>query len=81
VEPLEIQLARYRRVTWALALVSGTMSLMFLTLFSAFGRPDIGLLVAGFLFVPVGLFPWIGYARLKRRAGAYLAERAKLEVE
>jgi hypothetical protein len=81
VEPLDVQLARYRRVTWVLTLVSGAMSLMFLTLFSAFGRLDIGLLVAGFLFVPVGLLPWIGYRRLKGRASAYLAEQSRFEVE
>jgi hypothetical protein len=32
VEPLPDQLARYHRMTWALTLVSGTISLMFLCL-------------------------------------------------
>jgi hypothetical protein len=81
VEPLEEQLARYRRVTWTLTIVSGAMALMFLTLFSVFSRPDIGLVVAGVLFLPIGLGPWLGYWRLKRRAAAYLAERAAMEEE
>ncbi|MGC8640131.1 MAG: hypothetical protein ACP5XB_09680 [Isosphaeraceae bacterium] len=81
VEPLEEQLARYRRVTWSLTIVSGAMALMFLTLFSAFSRPDIGLMVAGLLFLPIGLGPWLGYWRLERRAAAYQAERAAMDAE
>ncbi len=81
VEPLEEQLARYRRVTWALTLVSGTIALMFLTLFSAFRRPDIGLAVAGILFVPSSLVSWLDYRRLERRAAAYQVERAAMEAE
>jgi multisubunit Na+/H+ antiporter MnhB subunit len=81
VEPLEDQLARYRRTTWALAVVPGIIALMFLTLFTVFGRPDIGLVVVVILFVPMTLFPWLGYTKLKRRAAAYLAERARFEDE
>jgi|GEM_PF-971582 multisubunit Na+/H+ antiporter MnhB subunit len=81
VEPLEEQLARYRRTTWALAIVPGIIALMFLTLFTVFGRPDIGLVVVVILFVPMTLFPWLGYTKLKHRAAAYLAERARFEDE
>jgi multisubunit Na+/H+ antiporter MnhB subunit len=81
VEPLEEQLARYRRTTWALAIVPGIIALMFLTLFTVFGRPDIGLVVVVILFVPMILLPWLGYTKLKRRAAAYLAERARFEDE
>ena len=81
VEPLEEQLTRYRRTTWALAVVPGIIALMFLTLFTVFGRPDIGLIVILMLFVPMILFAWLDYAKLKRRAAAYLADRARFEDE
>jgi multisubunit Na+/H+ antiporter MnhB subunit len=81
VEPLEEQLERYRRTTWALAIVPGVIALMFLTLFTVFGRPDIGLIVVLILFVPMILCAWLGYTRLKRPAAAYLADRASFENE
>ncbi len=81
VEPLEEQLTRYRRTTWALVVVPGIIALMFLTLFTVFGRPDIGLIVIVILFVPMIVCAWLGYARLKRRAAAYLADRARFEDE
>ena len=81
VEPLEEQLTRYRRTTWALAVVPGIIALMFLSLFTVFGRPDIGLIVISILFVPMILCAWLGYARLKHRADAYLADRASFEDE
>lgn len=81
VEPLEEQLSRYRRVTWTLTIVAGTIALMFLTLFSVFGRPDLGLVLAGLIFVPTGLGPWLGYRRLERRTAAYQTERAAMEAE
>ena len=68
-------------MTWGLTLVSGTIALMFLTLFSVFRRPDIGLVVAGLLFVPISLVSWLDYRRLERRAAAYHAERAAMEAE
>ena len=52
VEPLDEQLARYRRVTWALTAVPAIIAVMFLGLFTAFGRPDIGALVVVILFGP-----------------------------
>ena len=76
VEPIEEQLARYRRATWGLTIVPGLIALAFLTLFTVFGRPDIGLVVIGILSVPIIMFSWVDYLRLKRRARAYLAERA-----
>ena len=42
VEPIEEQLERYRRVTWALTAVPAIIAVMFLGLFIAFGRFDIG---------------------------------------
>ena len=80
-EPIEDQLARYRRATWGLTVVPGLIALTFLTLFTVFGRPDIGLLVVGILFVPIVVFSWVDYLRLERRATAYLKERAGFERE
>jgi hypothetical protein len=81
VEPLDEQLARYRRVTWALTAVPAIIAVMFLGLFTAFGRPDIGALVVVILFGPVILFSWLGFKKLERRANGYLAELARFESE
>jgi hypothetical protein len=81
VEPLDEQLARYRRVTLALTIVPGVIAAMFLALFAAFGRPDIGLVVIGVLFVPIIAGSWIGYLRLRWRARAYLKELAAYQEE
>ncbi len=81
VEPIEEQLDRYQRVTWALMMVIGIIALMFLALFSVFERPDIGAVVVCLLFLPMIAFAWLGFRRLERRAAAYLAERAAYERE
>ncbi len=81
VEPLDEQLARYRRVTWALTAVPAIIAVMFLGLFTAFGRPDIGTLVVVILFGPVIAFSWLGFKKLERRANAYLAELARFQSE
>jgi hypothetical protein len=74
VEPLEEQLARYRGVTWALTLVPAFLAMFFLTLFTVFGRPDIGFVVDAILLLPIVVGAWLDYALLARRAGRYLAE-------
>jgi hypothetical protein len=76
VEPLEEQLARYRRVTWALTVVPGILAVMFVMLFGVFGRPDIGLVVVAIVLLPIALGAWFDYARLAHRAGCYQAELA-----
>ena len=81
VEPIEEQLARYRRTTLALTIVPSIIAAMFLSLFAVFGRADIGLVVVGIFFLPLILFAWIGFKRMERRASAYLAERAGFERE
>ena len=73
-EPIEEQLARYKRVTWALTVIPSIMALMFIALFSAFRRPDLGLLVALVLFGPVVTIAWLDYKALERNARAYLVE-------
>jgi hypothetical protein len=74
VEPLEEQLARYRRVTWALTAVPSVLALMFLTLFGVFGRPDIGLIFDAIILLPIIVVAWLDYALLASRAKRYLAE-------
>jgi hypothetical protein len=76
VEPIEEQLARYRRVTWALTILPLLIGLMFISLFTVFGHPGIGLFLAAILLVSIGLGAWLEYALLARRARRYLGERA-----
>ena len=77
VEPLEEQLARYRRVTWMLTAVPMGIGLMFVGLFAAFERPDVGLLLAAVLLLPVVVVAWFDYGLLRHRARRYLREQAK----
>jgi hypothetical protein len=74
VEPIEEQLTRYRRVTWVLTAVPSLIGLMFLTLFTVFGRPDIGLIFDGIVLLPIVIGAWLDYVLLARRGRCYLAE-------
>jgi Flp pilus assembly protein TadB len=74
VESIEEQLVRYRRVTWALTAVPVFLAVFFLSLFTAFGRPDIGVILIAILLLPIVVFAWLDYARLARRAASYEAE-------
>ena len=76
VEPIEEQLTRYRRVTWALTAVPSVLAVFFLTLFTVFGRPDVGLILVGILLLPIILGAWLDYAVLSRRARQYLIEES-----
>jgi hypothetical protein len=76
-EPLEVQLARYRRVTWMLTAVPLAIGLMFVALFTAFGRPGIGMIVALILLLPIVLLAWLEYGLLARRAAHYAREQAE----
>lgn len=78
-EPVEDQLARYRRVTWALTIVPLGMGLIILAIFLAFEAPGIGLAVVGILLLPVAMMAWLDDWRLRRKARAYLRERAEYE--
>src|SRR3954447_11145172 len=66
-EPLEEQLARYRRVTWMLTAVPLTIGLMFLGLFAVFQRPGIGLVVASIILLPIVVVAWVDYGLLRSR--------------
>ena len=76
VEPLDQQLAKYRRVTWALTLVPAAIALLFVSLFTIFGRPGIGLILVAILLAPVVAMAWLDYALLALKARRYEAERA-----
>lgn len=78
-EPVEEQVERYRRVTWALTAVPLAIGLMFVGLFGAFRRPDLGLLLAVVLLLPVISIAWLDFFLLNRRVNEYLQERAKYE--
>jgi hypothetical protein len=74
VEPIDEQLSRYRRVTLMLTAVVCGVGLIFFSLFTAFGRPDVGFWVALVLLAPVVAFAWLDDAVLHARARAYLRE-------
>ncbi len=78
-EPIEEQLARYRRVTWGLTLFPLGMGLLFLALFTAFGAPGTGAIVVAVLLVPIAAFAWWDDWRLRSQAWAYLKERSEYE--
>jgi hypothetical protein len=76
VEPVEEQLARYRRVMWALVALPAFLGVAFISLFTAFRHPGIGVLLAALLMMTIGLGARVDYMLLERRARLYLAERA-----
>lgn len=74
-EPLAVQLERYRKVTVVLSCVCGGMAAMFLAIFAAFRRPDVGAILDGLLFVPIVGLAWREYWTLARRLAAYESEK------
>jgi hypothetical protein len=74
VEPIDEQLARYRRVTWMLTAVPAFLSAVLFTLFAVFGRPGIGIVVAALFFLPIAAGAWAGYFLLELRGRRYLVE-------
>ena len=73
-EPVEEQLRKYRRVTWMLTAVPLGLAAIFVALFSAFRRPDVGIVTALVLFLPVVALAWIDYGLLSRRVARYSSE-------
>lgn len=81
VEPLEEQLDRLRRVTWAITGVIGGLAVLFLALFTAFRRPDLGALLVLILLGPMLTLAWLDLKSLERKAAAYRdGERRILET-
>jgi hypothetical protein len=76
VEPIEEQLARYRRVTWALTAVPSILGALFFALFTVFARPGIGFIVVAVLLLPVVLLAWWDHLTLVSRARRYRNEFA-----
>ncbi len=74
-EPIEDQLAKYRRVTWMLTAVPLLLAAVIVGLFTAFRRPDVGGVLALVLFLPVFVVAWIDFGLLRLRANRYLRER------
>lgn len=74
-EPVEEQLAKYRRVTWMLTAVPLGLGLMFVGLFAAFRRPDVGVVLALVLLSPVVVLAWIDFGLLSLRVARYTRER------
>jgi hypothetical protein len=81
VEPVEEQLAKYRRVNLVLTGLSFLVGVMFLALFSAFGRPAVGLILGAVLFVPVWVISWLDFALLSSRVKRYLRESKAFEKD
>ena len=78
VEPIPEQLERMRLVAWTLTAVAGGIGLMFVALFSAFGHPIIGLVVASVLVGPVIASAWAGFLRTRGRVDRYLREKEEV---
>jgi hypothetical protein len=76
---LEEQLGRIERATKVLTLVVLMIGLMFLALFSAFRRPDIGLIIGLLVFAPISGAAWFDVWRLKRTAADYARELRAFE--
>ncbi len=74
VEPIGEQLARYRRVTWALTAVLAGLAVFFFTLFAIFGHPMVGLALVAVLPLPIVLWAWADYGLMAARAARYHAE-------
>ena len=74
VEPIEEQVAKYRRVTWVLTAVASGLALIFVALFTAFRRPDVGAILAGVLLLPVVTLAWFDFGLLKLRVARYSRE-------
>jgi hypothetical protein len=80
-EPLDEQLARYRRVTWGLTVVPLFIGLIIFGLLTAFGAPAVGAVVSAILFLPIVAVAWLDYWRLARRVARYEEERRAYEMQ
>ena len=77
---VETQLDQRRRGTIVVSALIGLIGLFLLAIFAAFGRADIGLRVLAIELVPATAFCWLDHLGLRKRARAYLRERAEVAV-
>ena len=77
VEPIEEQLARYRRMTWGGTAIVAVPAAMFFILFGVFGRPGIGLVFDAIVLLPIVLVAWADYALMAFRARRFRAEEER----
>jgi hypothetical protein len=73
-ESLEVQLAASKRVVAAMTGVVAVIASIIVAIFTAFGRVDIGLVVVGFILLPIVASAWMGQLRRSRNVAAYLRE-------
>jgi hypothetical protein len=73
-EPLDVQVERYRRVTWMLTAVPLVIALIFIGLFTAFHRTLYGVVIAAILLLPIVAVAWIDFGLLRFRAARYTRE-------
>jgi hypothetical protein len=73
-EPLDVQIERYRRVTWMLTAVPLVIALIFVGLFTAFHRTLYGVVIAAILLLPIVVVAWIDFGFLRLRVARYARE-------
>jgi hypothetical protein len=70
-EPIQDQVIRHLRVTWVLTGVVTLLGAVFFTLFTGFGRPDIGSVLVCVLTGPILSIAWYDYFKMKRAAESF----------
>jgi len=74
-EPILDQLRRRFQAMLLMTGLTSMIALMMLAIFAGFGRPDVGLGVAGLIVLPVTSWIWLDYLLLRSRTFAYWRER------
>ena len=79
-EPLSEQVAKYRRATLVLTVVPMGIACIFLAIFTAFGRPDVGAILSVVILLPIIAAAWFDYWRLAGNVMAYERERGSMRT-
>jgi hypothetical protein len=72
---IEEQLERLYELTIMLTIVPGVMAAIILTIFTLFGRPDVGAIAVTMIFGPMIGLAWRDYRRINRQARLFLASQ------
>lgn len=72
---IEEQLERLYQLTIMLTIVPGVMAGIILTIFTLFGRPDVGAIAVTLIFGPMIGLAWRDYRRINRQARLFLASQ------